>query len=312
MGLLYAKKLILAKLEGTAGTKETLAAADAILATNVEPTLLAGDTVNRELEFPYFGASADIPVGTHMGLSFRVELSASGTAGKAPAWAPLLEACAFEGKEDSGKSWTYTPISADIKTLSMSLNIDGQLQEMHGARGTVSIQGGVNQIPYLVFAFLGLYNAPSSVKAVDGVTSGFKLPLVGSNTNTPTFEFHGVTDMGLSEFSLDMANAYAYRELIGLKPEVPITNRDASGSITIDTPKYSAFNPVTKAVAGDTGAFKLVHGKKAGQIITIEAPKTQISSVAESEADGVWQRQLGFKLLPKGATGNDEISIKCT
>ena len=310
MGRRYSKKLILAKIEAVSGTKEVLAAADAVLGTNVELTPLAGDTVSRELERAYFGNSDQVPVNTHMVLSFRVELASSGAKGTAPAWGKLLQASAFAEIVSAGTKVDYTPVSDNEKTISLALNIDGQLHELHGARGTFTLSKGANQVPYLNFTFTGLFNTPSSTAAVAGPSyDKFKDPLIGSNTNTPTFEFHGNSDLALSSLSYDHANEISHRELINANNEVVLSGRAPTGSITIDTPKYSDLNLIDRAKKGTKGALQVVHGTADGAIVEVNMPNTGISSVSNSESDGIWQQEVGITVLPKATAGNDEIKI---
>ena len=310
MALKYRRKLILAKLEDTAGTAEELVKGDAVLAGNIELTPLAGETVSREIEYPYYANSAAIPVNTHMQLAFRVELAGSGAAGTAPAWGKLLQGCGFAETVKEDAQVDYTPVSTGEKTLTLSINIDGQLHTLHGARGTFAIEGGVNQIPYINFTYTGLYNHPSSTPAVANPDySAFKVPLIGSNTNTPTFSLHGQSSLGLAAFSYDHANEVVHRELIGSVNQVLITDRAPSASLTIDTPAYSDLNLIQRARTTADGTWELVHGTGAGKIVALTAPKTRIASVANQEADGVWQTQLGLALLPSAAGGNDEMKI---
>ncbi|MDD9822310.1 MAG: phage tail tube protein [Gammaproteobacteria bacterium] len=310
MPIKYRKKVLLAKIEAVAGTAEALAAADAVLASNIEITPLAGDTVNRELERPYYGRNADIPVNVHATLAFRVELAGSGDADTAPAWGRLLRACGFAEVVTANTRVDYTPVSAAESTITLGLNIDGQLFTLHGARGTFSLEAGANQIPYLNFTFTGRYNAPGSVAQVANPDyTPYKLPLVGSSANTPTFELFGNRDLALSAYSYEHANEVTHRELIGADSEVIITNRAPSFSVTIDAPTFATLNLVEKAKNADTGALKIVHGAAAGKIIEITAPKVQAAGPSVSEADGAMQMQVTLAALPNAAAGNDEIKI---
>ena len=310
MTLRYRRKLILAKVEATAGTAEALAAADAVLASNIELTPLAGDTVSREIEYPYYGNSSQIPVNTHQQLSFRVELAGSGTKGTEPAWGKLLQGCGLAEVITARTKVDYTPISTGEKTLTLSLNIDGQMHSLAGARGTFTIEQGANQIPYINFTFTGLWQDPASTAAVANPNfAGFKAPVIGSNDNTPVFSFMGVSDLGLSTFSYDHANEVVHRELIGSDNEVLITGRQPTGSVTIDAPAYSKLNLPKGARDGTTGALSVQHGVGDGNIIEITAPKVQPSAVSYSEASGTMQAQVALTFLPHRAAGNDEIRV---
>ncbi len=311
MALKWRRKLILAKVEAAAGTAESLAAADAVLASNIELTPLAGDTVSREIEYPYYGNSAQIPVNSHQTLAFRVELASSGARGTAPAWGKLLQGCGFAETTTANTKVDYTPVSTGEKTLTLSLNIDGQLHTLKGARGTFTIEAGVNQIPYLNFTFTGLWTDPSSTAAVASpVFTAFKDPLIGSKGNTPLFSFMGQSNLALSAFSYDHANEVNHRELIGASSEVLITGRAPTGSVTIDAPAYSALNLPKKAKDADTGALIIVHGQGDGKIVSIHSPKVQASGVSYSDDNGTMQAQVDLAFLPSAAAGNDEIKLE--
>ena len=310
MPLRFNKKLLLAKEEAVAGTAEVLAAADAILAGNIEITPLAGDTVTREVEKLYFGRDQDIHVNAHQTLSFRVELAGSGDNDTAPAWGKLLLGCGFAQTITANTNVAYTPVSAGEKTLTIGLNIDGQLFTLSGARGTFQIEAGANQIPYLNFTFTGKYNAPSSAAAVAGANfNAFQTPLAGSNANTPTFNLFGFANLALSTYSYEHGNEVVHRELIGAAPEVIITNRAPSFSVTMDAPRFAAQNFVDLAKTSHSGPLRIVHGVGAGKVVQIDALKVQAAAPTISEADGAMQLQLTLNALPSAAAGNDEITI---
>jgi len=308
MALKYRRKLILAKIEAKAGTAENLAAADAVLASNVELTPLAGDTVSREIEYPYYGNSAQIPVNSHQQLAFRVELAGSGAKDTAPAWGKLLQGCGFKEAVTKTKQTDYTPLTGKEKTLTLSLNIDGQLHTLAGALGTVTMEIASNQIPALNFTFTGLWTAPSSTAAVANPDySGFKAPVVGSNAGTPTFTFFGEGKLALSALSYDHANDVVHRELIGASTGVVIVGRAPTGSVTIDAPAYDTLNLPKTAKDGTTGALSIVHGSADGAVVEVSAPKVQVSSVSYAEDNGVMQAQVDMAFIPD--KGNDKIKI---
>ena len=306
MALKWAKKLLLAKAEGTPGTAETMASDDAILISNVELNQLAGDSVSRDLERSYFGNSDQIPVNTHLSLTFRVELAGSGTKKIPPGWGKLLLPCGMKQTIDSA-SVVYAPISEGEPTITLALNVDGQLHTLTGSRGSFGIEGGANAIPYLTFSFIGLYTEPASAAPVKTPNfTVFKKPLIGSNTNTPAFSFYGASP-ALSSFSYDHANEVVHREVIGAKNSVVISNRAPTASITIDAPAYGTLNLVAKAKAGTPGALSIQHGVGEGGQVTISLPQTAISGISNTEADGIWQNEVSLAVLPN--IGNDEITI---
>ena len=86
---------ILAKIETTYGT-------DAV-PTGLANALLISDSsfditynnVERNNIKGYFGSDEMLAGTRFVEMSFAVEVSGSGTAGTAPAWGPLLQACSF-------------------------------------------------------------------------------------------------------------------------------------------------------------------------------------------------------------------------
>ena len=312
MALSAGRKLILAKIETTAGTAVAPAATDAILA--IEPTLtpLVGGTVSRDLVRSFYGASEDFQVGSHQQIEFSVELAASGTAGTAPQLGKLLLACGMSETVTESSKVEYVPVSKDEKTLTIVCNWAGQQHTLTGCRGTWQLTSGAQLIPRLKFTFLGKWNDPSSVAAITGDYSSWQAPTPGSTTDTPTFQLHGQSSLALSKLDLDYAVQTVHREVIGATNEVIITGRQPAGSITFDAPTLASFNAFTTAKAGSTGALKMVHGGadiagNSGELIEINCPKVQLVDPQYGDEEGVLQVSAGLKLAPN--SGNDEIKF---
>lgn len=186
--------------------------------------------------------------------------------------------------------------------------MDGQLHRLSGAKGSFSLEFAPNQIPLLAFVFTGLWSDPISRTTLSNPTfTPWKMPVLPSQTNTPTFSLMGRTDLSLSTFSYEHGNEVAHREIIGASAEVIITDRKPSASLTVDAPKLSVVNLITKAKESATGALQITHGTQAGSIIQIDAPKVSLSEPAYSEDNGILQLQV--KLSPLPVNGNDEIKI---
>jgi len=279
-----------------------------VLAREIEISPLAGDTVSREIERPYLGHSGAIQVNSHQTLNFSVELAGSGAAGTAPAWGKLLQACGLAEVITVDTSVAYSPISSGEKTVTLGLNIDGQLHTMAGARGSFTLEINVNQLPSLKFAFTGLFAGPRLVPPVASpVYTAYQKPQVANATNTSGLVVMGYGGARLAAFSYDHGNAVRHREVINDSAEVIITDRQPSGSVTIDTPSVNDFNSVIWAKTGETNLFTITHGKGAGRRVSFGAQKAQLSAPSYSEADGIWQIQAPVSFLP--TKGNDEILI---
>lgn len=299
--------LILAKTEVTYGTDPVpTGAANAMLVKGIAPQPLSAEFADRDLIKPYFGGSEQLLASVHSEVEFEIEIAGSGAAGTAPAWAPLLKACAFGETITAATDVVYKPITDSITSVTIYYYLDGLLHKMTGARGTVSLGLSPKGIPTFKFKFLGKYNEPTdATQPTDADFSDFLTPLVVNTINTPSWSLHGYTG-NLSALSIDVANDVIYRELIGTSG-VEITNRKPVGSATFELGTVAAKNWAETITDGTTGALALTHGTAAGNIIQIAAPKAQLSSPSYSDDNGVAMLSISMSLVPDD--GNDELVI---
>lgn len=96
MSLLTNRRTILVKAESEYATDPTpTGMANAILVRNLTVTPIEAEQVSRDLIRPYLGNSDTLLAQVSARCEFEIELAGSGATGLAPAWAPILEACAF-------------------------------------------------------------------------------------------------------------------------------------------------------------------------------------------------------------------------
>lgn len=307
----WRRKVLLAKVRAEGTARADPAAADAILASNIELQPVEAETANRELERPWYGASPDINYNVRQRLSFDVDFAAGGAAGTAPGWGNIIQACGMsETVDDSGDAddhVLYKPITGAEPVADFFVFIDGVRHRLDGCRGTWTLNFALG-IPRLRFEFTGQFADPAdAANAVPapGALAKFKTPRVPSRTNTPTVSLHGA-DVALANLQVQYGSSVVARDIPG-SASIEIVNRQPSGQITVDAPAVAALAVVKKAKDGDSGAFRMVHGAAAGQILQLDMPKLQLSSPSYSDADGYWQVQANIRPLPNA--GNDEISI---
>jgi tail tube protein len=310
MPIKWKTKILLAKIEATYGVDAApTGAANAILATDVIWTPMEGSDVSRDLETPYMGAQGTIPIELHAKLAFKVELSPSGSAGTAPAWGPLLRACAVAEVITAGVSVAYNPVSDNHESLSMHLWIDGTRYVMVGGRGNCSIMVNAQGVPYLEFEFTGLYSTPAETARVTPSLGAFKKPQVATNTNTPGFTINAA-DFVMRSCKLDLGNQVENRFLIGSEG-ILITDKSDVVEATIEAVQLTTFDPFTLAEAQTGVALNLVHGTGAGRITTLDVPTAQIQRPQGLlEAQGIKEWPLRFVPLP--AIGNDQWTLTLT
>ncbi|MBL3601300.1 MAG: hypothetical protein JMN25_15785 [gamma proteobacterium endosymbiont of Lamellibrachia anaximandri] len=306
MAMKWRKKVILAKIETTYGVDAVpIGAANAIQITNVELNPMEGDTTSRNLVRPTLGNDVQIHVGTHVKLSFDVEVAGSGVAGTAPKYGVLLRGCGL-AETVNVDNVEYDPVSSGEEALTIYLNIDGQRHPMIGSRGTVSIKLDPKGLPYYHFEFTGLWVDPASAAMPVPDFSGFTLPLAVTNDNTPTFTLHGLANK-VAAFNFDQNNGVFYDNLVG-EEAVDVNDRKPSGGITIEAPTLATKNWFTTAKASTLSTLQFVHGITAGNIVQFDAPQVQVLQPKYSERNGKVMMPMGLSFIPTDA-GDDEFKI---
>jgi hypothetical protein len=308
MALFTRKTIIVAAKESTYGTDATPAGSDAILVSEPTITPLAGNTVQRNNAQPYFGARQQVHVGSHVQVSFSVELAGHATEDTAPLWGILLEASSFVETINTGTDIDYDPNStfADMESLTIYFFRDGQKHAMTGARGTYTIDFTKNDFPRFNFTFTGLWVDPASVADPTPVFTGWVDPIEMSNTNTTTASLHSY-DVILESLSIDIGNTVIHSDRPN-EEAVKITDRNVTGSISFVAPALSAKNFFTIAKANTLGALSIVHGTADGNKVTISASNVQIIQPTYADVDGEVMITANLSFVPSDS-GNDEIQI---
>lgn len=302
------KMLLLAKKETTAGTDATpTAAANAILCRAMMPEPITAEQVQRNLIRPWKGNSGSLTVGEHRKFTFEVELAGAGAAGTAPAWGLLLEACGFAATITAGTDVTYDLVSEGEPTLTLYGYIDKTKFAITNAKGTVSFELNAKAIPVMKFEFLGVYIvATEEVAMPTGVDyAAFIQPKTVGKVNTPTFSFYGLAAC-TSAFSINLANALAWRELINCAaPHSP--DRQPTGSVTMEMPSVTTKNWAEVVRESTVGACQLVHGTTAGNIVELAMPAVQCKPFTLQDDQSIAMINMPFDINP--ILGNDELSV---
>lgn len=303
----WKSKTLLVKPEVSYGTDPVPAAgANAILATNVSLQPMEGEDVDRNLETPYFGGSAKIPVGLYAVLSFDVELQGSGAAGTAPAWGPVLRACGVAETITPGTKVEYSPITDGQESVAIYLAIDTVRHVLLGSRGTVVKKLNAQGIPVMSFTLTGLFAVPTTQAKVVPTLTAFKAPLVATKANTPTFTIGGVA-MILRSFEMNLGNQVEQRLLVGYEG-IHITGREESLKAQVEAVALATYNPFTIAQNQTLQAIALTHGVAAGYKWTLDVASAQqhrLSGYANEQNIVEWP--LDFTPLP--TAGNDQWKL---
>lgn len=302
----WKQKALLAVPEVTYGTDPGPVAADAILAINVRLRALEADEVKREYDRPFLGARPPILLNHRAGLEFEVEFAGAGAAGDVPGYGQLLRACGMAQTVNAGVDVTYKPVSDAFESVSIHINVDGIRHVLTGARGNVQIVLRPGELPRYAFNFTGIYNAPTDQALPTVDYSEFQVPLPASSTNTPTVLLHGVSGV-VEGLEIDLGQRVEPRFLLNSE-SVRITDREATGRLTMEAVDLATFDPFAKAAAAATGTMQIVHGTAAGNIVQLDAPRVQLGAPDYGENQGVANWTLPLTLQPTDA-GNDELTI---
>lgn len=310
MPLLSRKRLILAKAESTYGTDSSPAGSDAVLVRNLEIIPLESEVVSRDLIRPYLGNSDQLLANSRVRCTFEVELAGSGTAGTAPRYDALLKSCGMSGTVVTSTSVTYAPVSSSFSSCTIVYNIDGVQHKLTGARGTVSMNCQLGQIPTLQFEMTGIYNAVTDAAQPSVTYANQATPLIFKEGNTSAFQFFSYAGC-LSSVSFNLANAIIYRELVGCTKEVLITDRQPAGEVVIEAPTIATKDYFTLALGSTTGNLTFLHGTAAGNRVTFTASQVDVTQPTYSDQDGIHMLNLPYVALPTTA-GNNEFSLAFT
>jgi len=283
--------------------------ANSILAKVSDAQPVVAEFADRNNVRPYLGSSGKVQVSYHAELSIEFELAGAAAAGTVPGWAALLKACGFGETVVAVTSVTYAPVSAAFKSVSVYYFLDGLRHKMTGCMGTASFSLNSRGIPMVTVKLTGLYvQTTDTALPVDSDFSAFKAPVAVNKVNTTAFTLHGVSTP-FDTLSIDLGNSVVYRNMPNLE-EVMITDRKASGSISIPQTSVATKAWHTAVMNGTLAAISMTHGSTAGQIFTISGPKVQLADIKESDKDGVAMYNFSLDFQPN--TGNDELSIAIT
>jgi hypothetical protein len=307
---------ILAKIETTYGQDAAPTGADnALLVSNCTINPIAASMVDRPVIRGFMGAAEQLVGPAYVEVSFDVEISGSGTAGTAPAWGPLLRGAGFAEAITALSRAEYNPISSGFESLTLYYHLDGLVHKILGARGDVSMQMGIGERPVFTFKFLGLDGGASAAANPGQTLTAWKapLPITDGNTGDVTLgctysagALSGGTVYPSKGLEVSLGNQVAHIPLLGGE-SVDITDRAASGKITLDLTAAQQVTLLTAVKAATLQGLGLVHGTSAGAKVLVFAPAAQLTSPAYEDLNGRSMSSFSLRLTP--SVGNDELRI---
>lgn len=306
--ILFAKRLLLAKLGvGTYPADPIpVVATDSILTRDLTFNPFQGATETLDYDKPQLGAGKEIYTGPHAAVSFKVDLSGSGTAGTPPAWGKLLRMCGYAETINAGVDVVYNLVSSAFGYGSLYFNHDGELHKLLGVRGNAMFNFSKEASPYIEFNFLGLWDqTPTAVAPGTPDFSDFTSPIPVNKANTPTFTVDGYA-ANAESLSVDSGQQVEYRNVIG-QERVLITDRSASGSMSLEKTALADKDFFAIVRAHQIIDINLIHGVTAGNIVELDI-KSQLKMSPDTNSQGLAVVPFDLRLVPTDA-GNDEFTL---
>lgn len=230
------------------------------------------------------------PVSTVVGdgpykLDFATYLQGSGTAGTAPAMAPLLRACGLVETVNAGVDVTYTADETPDDSVTIYDNIDGVLHEGNGCRGNVSLEFAHDEVPAAKYSFTGNRVNPLDVALPTVTETAWRNPVHMNRGNTQ-FTLHGDASV-LHKLSLDLGNEVNWKNAVNSAQQTKITNRKITGSLSIEARLIAVKDWFAICRAGTLAAMQLIHGTAAGLRVQIDGSQVQLMDPKLEDADGI-------------------------
>lgn len=311
--------VVLAKIETTYGTDAVPAGAQAMLVSNVRITPINANYVSRALIRPFFGASEQLISTFNKLVSFDVEAVGAGTAGTPPAWGPLLRACGFAETATATTVVSYKPITNSQEAITLYVYDSGVLHKFLGARGGVSFDMGLGGIPKMTFSFVAVDGGDTAGTPAGMVYTGFQQPQVVADQFTGSLTLGGTLSAANVAPSITGGQVYPSKGLtadMGIKAtyiplldgqSVEITDRQASGKITVDATAAQEIALAGNVTQGTLQTLALIHGTVVGRKFGLMFPAAQLTNPQKDEQDG--KRLLSYDCTFTPSAGNDEVTV---
>ena len=320
MNRLIRKTVILACLELATGVDAApTGAINALQVSNLSITPLDAKNVDLAYIRPYFGNSESLVGTASVKCSFTVSLAGSGDAAIAPAWAPLLVACA--NAEVAGLAaparTEFLPCTDLLQTLTIYWYDDGLLHKLLGCFGNVKLSAKSGEAPHLTFDFVGVDGGVAATANAQAVLTNWKTPAPITRANVTDITLGcGYADGALvggvktnsTGLTLDWGNAVAFVPMLSTEAVV-LTDRKMKGtmSLQLSAAQEAGFMAMVKANTSQGVGF--VIGNQPGNTILLHMPAVQLTTPKKEDTSGM--RMIGFDMNVLPVLGNDELRIVC-
>lgn len=304
----WKSKTLLAKIETVYGTDSVpTGAANAVLALNVTFMPMEGQDVVRNTERPTLGADPSLPAALHAKLSFEVDLVGSGNLGTAPAWGPLLRACAVAQVVTVGTKVEYNPVTDNHEAVSIYFQIDSTRHILLGSKGNAQLTVNAQGLPVIKFDLIGLFATPTEQAKPTVDFSAWQAAAIASKVNTPVFTI-GAVPFVMRNFGFGLGNAVEPRMLIGTET-IQITDKAETLDVSVEAVPMTTYNPYTIAQAQTLQAIQLIHGTVPAKRVQLDVPSAQQARLTGLDTGNQNIVEWPLKFTPLPVAGNDQWKL---
>lgn len=297
-----------AKSEGTYGTPETLAGADAFLIKGFAPPQANADKHERMKGDTSLAPNRHVVGARRWDLNLETELKAHGSsATTAPEIGPLLIASGMT--ENTTTDVTYTPNSAFKGGCTVGFYQDGTRYLAAGCVFNPTFSWEAGGIFNATFAGPGLYNARTDASFLGSLTYDAEQPdaILGASLT-----IGGTSGLVIKSFTLTANNQIANRKDANSATGYAgfqITARQWSGSIVVEDELVADKDYIALALAGTAQAITFSVGSGTGSTVTVTLPAAILDVPAPGDEEGICTFEIPFTCYESALGADDEVDI---
>lgn len=295
---LHPKRACIAfKIETTAGTAETLTAAEAAFNAYEHSAVPNVPMGTRQGQLTFAGLLA-IPGTRSATISFQTDLYT------APGWESMLGACGLvEGTADV---WTVSSTTTNFKTATVARYMDGKVYRIKGAMGTFTLQFRPGQVTRVLWTFTGVIDTWGS----DDTLLAPTLPLTAASA--PRFASATTTVGGVALYfgalDVNLGNTITLLEDGGTGAagfyRAWIQERLVNGTIDHEEALAATRDDFSFWLTPTEKALSLAYGS-----MSVSIPKLQYTNLPQGERNGAAILNATWQANRSASAGDDELVI---
>lgn len=294
------KKILAFALETTYGTDAIAAGSPKyLLGREFSITPMAGESQSLDYDDGTLGNSPEIVTELYVTIEFTVDFAAAADATTPAPWAELMTACLRKTTApttaggDAADENLYEIDEDGTGSMTFYFYLDGVLHKMTGARGSLSLSAEAKNFGGIKFSFTGLHQPVTDVALPQPNFAAWQTPLkIGVQNSAFTLGGHALK---LISLEYDQANQVVYQEYVGHE-EVLITDYQPTGTIVIEAPAKTVFDPFALAQAGTEQALVFTNGSVGGQV-EWKASRVQLGRPTYAEQDGTLTYSIPLTII---------------